>query len=979
MAKTAPNGLSIDRYFSDPLGDPYEDPNGILDYSSRDVIVKNNDGEIVEEFKSQIFPGFWTQNAINTVTTKYFRKKDIPEEYIFGGRETDIRQLVGRVAKKISQWGVEQGHFSASQYRNFEHELVAATLFQYGAFNSPIWFNVGLDLHGVNKKEDGFYVDGGRVRRPKNWYEHPQGPACFISSPEDSIESMTYIGATISSRIFKGGSGIGGDWSKVRSAGESVSGGGVASGAKRFMDVQDTEARVIKSGGKTRRAAVNQSIAVWHPDMLDIIRDKYAEEQKARVLIEAGSPKNWENHTIQNLRGQNVNINIRVNDEFWRAYENGGDYAIRRVIDGGIVREEPASKLASLIAFANHGCGDPNMQFHDTINLWNTCKESGEIEGTNPCSEFNWLNDSACNLASLNLMRFRRSDGSFDLPSFNKAVDLYITAQDAIVTGSSYPSKEIAVNSNMFRPLGLGYANLGAYIMSLGLPYDSDEAREFAAAVTSNLTAEAYLQSARLAEVLGPFQEFEKNKESMLEVMEMHRKASKGIPKINGIEELVDSANAKWDETIEMGEIHGYRNAQATLLAPTGTIGFMMGCDTTGCEPEYQLKKYKELAGGGFMKIVNGTVPLALEVLGYAKDKINQIKQYIWENETVEGCELLNRDHLPVFDCAVVSGKGTRSIEPMGHIRMLGAIQPHLSGAISKTVNAPSNTSVEEIESMFYQAWNLGVKAVAIYRDGAKAAQPLTTRKDGELEILSRGDREHLRPKRQGITEKVKIGNISFFIRTGEYEDGRLGELFIDSMQRGSDTNRLLNQNAIQFSEKLQYGVSVRDALEVFVKAGQSQIAGMTTHPFIKTVSSPEEFLHQWISAHYLGDISSVPTGDERRPLPEELRVYEQVPKLHLMPTVEGEKMYPDVPSLEETIKKISRTNYWLDKEDGLDTRETIEKIKRTRAWKNENTVDEAPGKMTGRTCDKGHLMVNDGSCWKCPICKTSTGGCGGG
>ena len=971
--------LGVERYFSESVIDPYKDPNNLMDYSSRNAVVRGSDGSIVEELKNQMFPEFWSQNAVNTVATKYFRRNDIPQEYILDRRETDIRQLAGRVARKISQWGVEQGYFGKSDAKIFEYELVSTTLFQHGAFNSPIWFNLGLDLWGVNQREEGFYVEGGKVKTTRNWYEHPQGSACFISSPEDSIESMIDIGAVISSRIFKGGSGIGGDWSKVRSAGEPVSGGGVASGAKRFMDVQDTAARVIKSGGKTRRAAVNQSIAVWHPDMLDIIREKYSEEQKARTLMEAGSPNNWESHTIQNLRGQNINYNIRVDDAFWRAYENGDNYAIRTVVSGEVVREEPASKLAKLMAFANHECGDPNMQFHDIINLWNTCKNSGEIEATNPCSEFNWLNDSACNLASLNLLRFRNVDGSFDLPSFYNAVDLYITAQDAIVTGASYPSKEIAMNTNIFRSLGLGYANLGAYIMSLGLAYDSDEAREFASAVTSCMTAEAYLQSARLAEVLGPFQEFEKNREPMLEVMEMHKKASMKIPKRNGLEEIAESANKKWEEVIQMGEKYGFRNAQTTLLAPTGTIGFMMDCDTTGCEPEFQLKKYKELAGGGHMVIVNDTVPLALEKLGYDENEIEKIKTYIDEHGAVEGCETLKKEHLPVFDCAV-AGEGTRAIEPMGHIRMLGAIQPHISGAISKTVNTPSNTSVEEIETMFYQAWNLGVKAVAIYRDGCKAAQPLTTKKDGGLEIFARGEREHLPDLRIGKTQKVKIGGISYFLRTGEYEDGRLGEVFLDSLNRGTDINRLINVNAVQFSEKLQVGVPVEKAIDIFQRAGQSQIAGITTHPFIKMVSSQEEFLHKWISAHYLGDISFIPNeGVEMRPLPWELRAYEQIPKLHLIPTVEGEKMYEGVPSLEETIKEISGTNYWCDKEEGLDTRATIEQIKRNRTWKNENTIDNSPGKMTGRTCERGHLMVNDGSCWKCPICKTSTGGCGGG
>ena len=530
------------------------------------------------------------------------------------------------------------------------------------------------------------------------------------------------------------------------------------------------------------------------------------------------------------------------------------------------------------------------------------------------------------------------------------------------------------------RPLGLGIANLGAYIMSLGLAYDSEEARDFTAAIMSNITAEAYLQSIELAKALGAFKEYEKNKQSMMEVLEKHRKAAKQLPKRNGIEGLVESAEQKWDRVIEEGGKYGLRNSQVTLIAPTGTIGFMMGCDTTGGEPSYQLKVYKELSGGGSMMIVNETVSLALERLKYNHEEIERIKKYIDEHDTIEGCEILKKEHLPVFDCAAVAGNGTRAIHPMGHLRMLAAIQPHISGAISKTINCPETTSVEEIEDMFYQAWKLGIKAVAIYRDGCKVAQPLRTRKSGKLEGLSRGQREPLKDTRFGITQKVKVGGVSLFIRTGEYEDGRLGEIFLDSLSRGSDANRLLNEVAIQFSEKLQYGVPIRDALEVFEKSGSSQIAGITTHPFIKIVPSMEDFLLKWVSAHYLGDISFVPRdGPEMRPLPWELRVYERVPKLHLLPSVEGEKIYPGVPSLEETIKKISETNYWCDEGEGLDTRETIEKIKRTRVWGKENTVREMSGRITGKTCDRcGSLMMNDGNCSYCPKCKISTGGCSG-
>lgn len=971
-------GLTLGRYFSF-FGNPYEDPKKIMNYLPRKAIIRDDKGNIVEEIDNVIFPSFWTQNSSNTVATKYFRKAEVPKT----GREIDVRQLTKRVAKTIAEWGVRQNYFSEKKGKDFEWEIAALSVGQYGAFNSPVWFNLGLDKYGTKKYEEGFYhIDKGKVVETKDYYKHPQVSACFISSPDDSIASMVDVGTVISSRIFKNGSGIGGDWSQIRAAGELISGGGVASGAKRFMDLQDAAARVIKSGGKTRRAATMQSISIWHPDAIDLIIDKYKEERKGEILVENGSPTKWESHTFQDLRSQNVNISLRLDDEFWEAYEKDELYDIRQVKDGKVVRQVPARELANIIAFSTHGCADPGIQNHTTINKWNTCKNSGEIWASNPCSEYMFVNNSACNLASLNLMRFRKTNGEFDIDSFCKAVDIYITAQDIMVSEASYPLEEIALNSHIFRPIGLGYANLGAYIMSLGLAYDSDEARDFASAITSLMTAEAYLQSSVLAEKIGTFSEFKKNEEPMLDVIEMHRKAAKKIPLRNGLEEIINSVNTRWDEIAERGKKYGFRNAQVTLLAPTGTIGFMMGCDTTGCEPVYANKLYKELSGGGSMMIVNQTIPLALEKLGYDKNKISRIVSYIDKNDTIEECEDLKEEHVPVFDCAISSGKGKRAISPIGHIRMLAAIQPHLSGAISKTINCPENTSVEEIEEMNYQGWKLGVKAIAIYRDGAKASQPLRTKRESKIEILTRGERESLPSPRIGITEKVKIGGIPLFIRSGEFDDGRLGEIFVDSLERGSETNRLLNVNAIQFSEKLQYGIPLEEALEVFGKSGKSQISGLTDHPYIKIANGIEGFLFDWIRANYLGDISFVPKEPEMRPLPWELRVYQKVPKLHLFPTVEGLKFYPDVPSLEETIKKISGTNYWEDKENGLNTRKTIEKIKKNRIWgrdSNHGVLSES-GKITGRMCEKcGNLMISDGNCYKCPHCITSTGGCGAG
>lgn len=973
-------GVIVEKYFSTPIGDPYKDPKGLIDYEECVASVKDDEGNVIEEIENAIFPKAWGALAKNTVATKYFRKTGVPET----GREVDLRQLVGRTTRKIGKWGVQQGYFDKKTAKTLEQELSVASIQQYGAHNSPVWFNLGLDeyeLSGEELKGESFYVRNNKLRKTTKYVG--QVSACFIVSPEDTIKSMMKVSAKISSEIFRRGSGIGGDWSAVRSEGEPISGGGFASGAERFRDVQDAVARVIKSGGKTRRAATMQSLGIWHSDARSTLKHKYQEEVKARVLIEAGCSDQWEGHAIQNLRGQNVNISIRTDDAFWEAYERGEKYPIRYVKSGEVKEEVPARDLAKLLAFTTHQCGDPGVQNHTIINRWHTCKNGGEIRASNPCSEFMFLNNSACNLASLNLMRFRQKDGKFDINSFRKAVDLYITSQDILVSAAAYSEPEIAWNSHIYRPLGLGHANGGAYIMSLGLPYDSDQARDFLAAVTSLMTAEAYLQSTRLAEKLGPFMEFNNNKESMFEVIDMHKKAAGRINKNNGLEEIVDTANSIWDEVKERGQKYGFRNAQVTLEAPTGTIGFMMDVDTTGCEPELSLKKYKELAGGGFMRIVNQTVPLALERLGYDNKSIEEFVNYIDKNETIEGCPLLKDEHLPVFDCAITAGAGSRSISPMGHIKMLGALQPHLSGGISKTVNCPENTSVEEIENMFYQGWKYGIKALAIYRDGSKAAQPVRTKKKSSIITLERGEREHIPHLRTGRTQKVRVGGIPLFIRSGEYADGRLGELFMDSLERGSEVNRLLNVTAIEFAEKLQYGAPLEEAIEVFNKAGKSQISGMTDHPFITNVKGLEGFVYNWLRSHYLGNISFVSQDQdmpERRPLPWELRIYQQTPKLHLIPTVAGEKMFTEVPSLEETIARISKTNYWLDTDEGLDTRETIEKIKRTRRWKSETgQEEELSGKLTGKTCDIcGSLLINDGKCDKCPVCIRATGGCSG-
>jgi ribonucleoside-diphosphate reductase alpha chain len=993
-------GLVVKRHFSRGMSpNPYKDPKML--YSPRDVVITDKDGEEIERLDGLVFPEGWSQLAANTVGTKYFRKADVPG--LPGGRETDVRQMVSRVSRQISEWGQQQGYFDSKNGQNHEYEVAAGALRQQLAFNSPVWFNVGLGYFGAQEEGRTWFVgpEGKEPRKVENYYDHPQGSACFISHPGDSISSMMHVFANLSAEVFRNGSGMGSSLYQIRSAGETITGGGAASGAKEFSQVQDAVARVIKSGGKTRRAAVLQNIPVWHPDMFTMIKDKWMQEEKARVLIDAGSPGDWESHTIQDLRGQNVNYSVLCDDSFWRAVEEDGPYALRRVTDGEVSREVRARDLLTQMAFATHGCGDPGIQNFDLMNKYNTCKNFGEIWGSNPCSEYIGHNNSACNLASLNLMKFRNSDGSLDINSFKKAVDLLVTSQDILVDNVSYPSAEIAWNSHILRPLGVGFANLGAYIMSLGLSYDSDEGREFASSVTSLMSAEAFLQSTRLAEKLGSFKEFERNKESALEVMGLHRESARKIPSRNGNEGVVAAANQAWDEAIERAGKHGWlRNSQTSLLAPTGTIGFMMDCDTTGGEPDTALVKYKQLAGGGQYKIVNGTVSLALERLGYDEDTRKKIVAHIDEKDTIEGSPDLKDEHLPVFDCAFKPVNGERNIAYMGHLEMLGAIQPHVSGAISKTLNCPEDTTVEEIKEIMHQGWKLGIKSVAIYRDNSKAAAPISQGGAGKLEIIARGEREHLPPTRRGITQKIKITpeageGISLFLRTGEYPRGRaqlensgyrgvLGELFIDSLERGSEVGNLLSALAIQFSEKLQAGMHLEDALEVFSRVGASQISGKTDHPYIPSARGPWTFIHDWIAANYLGNIEETRglaiQGRELRPVPSELRIYQLVPKLHLFPTVAGSAFYDGVPTLEETVQVVSGSNFWLDSQDELDTRQTLDKIRAKRNWEDvgfEEVVHKGKkGRLTGQSCNKcGKIMIPDGKCWKC-VCGNALGGC---
>ena len=720
----ATDGLEIERVFATAGVHPFDE----MEWEKRSARITDNKGTSIFEQNDVDVPSSWSALATNVVVSKYFYGENGTDE-----REGSVRELVHRVCRTIADWGVEDGVFaSAEDGERFYQELCYLCVNQMGAFNSPVWFNVGLfHQRGVEGSEGNFHWDmpTGRPVRTERSYEFPQGSACFIQGVDDSMEDIMRLAAA-EAMLFKYGSGTGTDLSTLRSSREKLSGGGTPSGPLSFMRVFDQIAGVVKSGGKTRRAAKMQSLRVEHPDIKEFIEAKSREEKKAWALIEQGYDGSFNGEAYASVMYQNANFSIRVTDDFMRTVEDDGEWTTRAITTDEVVDTHQAKDLMRLIAEGTHVCGDPGVQYDTTINRWHTCKQSGQINASNPCSEYMFVNDSACNLASLNLMKFRNEDGSFDVERFRTAARLFIIAQEILVDRSSYPSDRITRNSHDFRPLGLGYANLGALVMSLGLPYDSDKGRAIAAAITAVLTGEAYVASAELASRLGPFARFLKNRRSMLEVIGMHREAAGKIDAKQCPAELLQAAQQAWNDAEHIGEQFGYRNAQVSVLAPTGTIGFMMDCDTTGIEPETALVKYKKLAGGGDFKLVNQTVPLALAKLGYSPNQVTEIVHFIDENDTIEGAPHLQEEHQAVFDCAFKPQQGVRCIHYMGHIRMMAAVQKFLSGAISKTVNVPNEATVEEIMQTYMDGWKLGLKAVAIYRDGSKRVQPLNTAKD---------------------------------------------------------------------------------------------------------------------------------------------------------------------------------------------------------------------------------------------------------
>jgi len=919
--KKKPSGLSFRRFFSKPGVSPYNE----VEWDLRLAQITDSQGGIIFEQKDVEVPKDWSMTATNIVASKYLHGKiGTPE------RETGVRQLVARVAETIRDWGMAQGYFrTAEDGATFHDELVHILVRQYAAFNSPVWFNVGCDR--IEPNSDGrswhWNPQTEQVEFGVTGYSKPQCSACFINSVKDSLDSILTLAKT-EGMLFKWGSGTGTNLSPLRGSTETLSGGGTASGPLSFMKGFDAFAGVIKSGGKTRRAAKMVILNVDHPDIIEFIECKQKEEAKAHALVSMGyDGSHPDSDAYSSIFFQNANNSVRVTDDFMYAVVRDTDFSTRTVQDGSVVKTFKAKELLRKISEATWHCGDPGMQYDTTVNRWHTSKNTARINASNPCSEYMFLDDSACNLASLNLLKFA-PNGTFDVEAYRHAVDVLITAQEILVDNAGYPTESIMRNSHDYRPLGLGYANLGALLMAAGLPYDSDAGRDYASCVTAIMCGEAYLQSSRIAEQCAPLvpaTEATKknlaetnlgagiaagtenahvgtaalgrpaerssaaaapstmpggacpgwyiNREPFLDVIRMHRASVNGINKSNVPTTIYESSKQCWDEALAHGEKHGYRNSQVTVLAPTGTIGFMMDCDTTGIEPDLALIKYKKLVGGGMIKIVNNTVPTALFKLGYNHDQADAIVSYIDATGTIEGAPHIKDDHLAVFDCSFKPAKGTRSIAYMGHLRMMAAAQPFISGAISKTVNLPENASVDDISEAYLQAWKLGLKAVAVYRDGCKKSQPLSaagtktansTKDDARLAAAQhvhvdeedmnappRAVRHKLQEERASITHKFKVGDHEGYITVGLYPNGEPGELFITMAKEGSTVSGLMDSFALAVSIALQHGVPLKLFCEKFAHT-RFEPSGWSGNPEIGYAKSIMDYIFRWLQLRFL-------------------------------------------------------------------------------------------------------------------------------
>jgi ribonucleoside-diphosphate reductase alpha chain len=849
--RSSHQGIRFPRYFTSGALSPYDE----MPWERRTASITSEGGRLIFEQEEIEVPKNWSQTATNIVASKYFHGKQGTEE-----RETSVRQLVHRVVDTIAEWGAQGGYFAAPEdVASFRDELAHLMLMQKASFNSPVWFNVGTP-----KTSCGWAWDAacGEVRAVEKHERRPQCSACFINSVEDSLDSILTLAKT-EGMLFKYGSGTGTNLSSLREHNAPLSGGGRASGPLSFMRGFDAFAGVIKSGGTTRRAAKMVILNIDHPDIVEFIQCKAKEERKAWRLVEVGYDSSLDGEAYSSIFFQNANNSVRASDEFMQAVEADGEWWTRTVLERQPVRKYRARDMLRMIAEATHQCGDPGMQFDTTVNRWHTCKNSGRINASNPCSEYMFLDDSACNLASLNLMKFL--NGQFDVAGFRQAVDTLMVAQEILVDSASYPTERIARNSHNFRALGLGFANLGALLMACGLPYDSDEGRAMAGAISAIMHGQAYLTSARVAAASGPFPEYEKNREPFLGVISMHRDAVKTInPRLVPHGGMLEAASRIWDDCHEAGSRFGYRNAQVTVIAPTGTIGFMMDCDTTGIEPELALVKFKRLVGGGMIKIVNQTVPAALIRLGYGTDEVNDIVNYIDREGTIEGAPHLTPDHLAVFDCSFRPAKGSRAISYMGHLRMMAAVQPFVSGAISKTINMSENASVEDIIEAYVQSWKLGLKAVAIYRDGSKKVQPLSTeqkmeeKKPAVQEGASAAGpwRRKLPAERTSITHKFSIGGHEGYITVGMYPDGQAGEVFITMAKEGSTVSGLMDSFATAVSLALQYGVPLKVLVDKFSHV-RFEPGGWTGNPEVPYAKSIMDYIFRWLAVKFLGEKAS--------------------------------------------------------------------------------------------------------------------------
>ena len=989
----AQKSLRVERVFSDAQVKPFDQ----IEWDRRTAEITDDAGKVIFKQENVEVPKSWSVLATKVVVSKYFYGEQNTSE-----RETSVRQLIHRITRTISDWGIADGYFSKADGEVFYEELTWLCLNQYGAFNSPVWFNVGLyHEYGVGKSSSKgnwfFNRQTGQAERAQTQYEYPQGSACFIQSVQDDMESIMHL-AYSEAMLFKYGSGTGTDLTPIRSSREKLSGGGRPSGPMSFLKVYDQVANVVKSGGKTRRAAKMNTLRDWHGDIEEFIDAKQKEEKKAWALIEQGYDGSYNGDAYGSVMYQNENLSVRASDEFFEAALAGKEWWTRSIRDSKPLQKKDAASLLNKIAEGTHICGDPGIQYDGAIQKWHTCKGTEPIHSTNPCSEYVFVNNTACNLASLNLMKFKREDNKFDIERFKAAVRIYITAQEILVDNASYPTKDIAENSHIFRTLGLGFANLGSLCMSYGLPYDSDEGRALAGAITSIMTGHSYDQSAEIAANIGAFDGYrdarcagvdkpvaKDNVESMLGVIQLHRQAVEEIHPSEEFGYLKTEARKCWDSALAKGRIHGYRNAQVTVLAPTGTIAFLMDCDTTGVEPDIALVKYKLLAGGGMLKIVNRGVPDALRRLNYSEAAVTAIVAHIEKYDTIEDVEEngvavksgLKEGHLPVFDCAFKPARGKRSIGYLAHLKMMAAAQPFISGAISKTVNMPNECTVAEIRETYVQAWKMGLKCVAIYRDGSKRSQPLNTKKTNEggdktaavapaldtrvkeLESeVARLQAESGKPLRRrlsdtrgAVTHKFDIAGHEGYLTVGLFEDNQPGELFITMAKEGSTIGGLMDSIGTLTSMALQYGVPLEALVKKFAHQ-RFEPSGFTKNPDIRNASSITDYVFRWMALQFIPGYREALTTARNQPelampgLVEEIKKKINRPVPELLPVVEDSDAAPlQLGNASKPQRRASTLTQMITNQQ------------------------DAP---TCPTC--GQITVRNGACYKCLNCGESLG-----